>query len=101
MRFLVKVTPSVTRFNECVREGTANARVQQILDEIKPEAVYFYETGGRRTVLMVVEMEKTSQMPAIAEPWFLYFDAEVDFEPCMLPEDLAEAGLEELGRKYG
>ena len=101
MRFVVKITIPVETFNAAVRDGSAGRKLQQILDDTKPEAVYFYEDDGKRGDLMVVTLEKTSQIPAIAEPWFLYFDAGVEFHPCMTPQDLAAAGLEALGQKYG
>jgi hypothetical protein len=50
---------------------------------------------------MVIDVADASDIPAIAEPFFLHFNASVCFHPCMTPEDLAKAGLEELGRKYG
>jgi hypothetical protein len=40
-------------------------------------------------------------VPRIAEPFFLRFNAEVEFRVCMLPEDLAKANLEALGKKWG
>jgi hypothetical protein len=100
MRFVVKVTLPVEKFNAAVRDGTAGKKLQQILDDTKPEAVYFWEEAGKRGGMLVVNLEKTSQIPAIAEPWFLYFDAGVEFHPCMTPQDLAAAGLEALGKKY-
>lgn len=101
MRFVVKVTLPVEKFNAAVRDGTAGKKLQQILDDTKPEAVYFWEEAGKRGGILVVNLEKTSQIPAIAEPWFLYFDAGVELHPCMTPQDLAAAGLEALGKKYG
>lgn len=100
MRFVVKVTLPVEKFNAAVRDGTAGKKLQQILDDTKPEAVYFWEDAGKRGGILVVNLEKTSQIPAIAEPWFLYFDAGVELHPCMTPQDLAAAGLEALGKKY-
>jgi hypothetical protein len=100
MRFVVKVTLPVEKFNAAVRDGTAGKKLQQILDDTKPEAVYFWEEAGKRGGILVVNLEKTSQIPAIAEPWFLYFDAGVELHPCMTPQDLAAAGLEALGKKY-
>jgi hypothetical protein len=36
-------------------------------------------------------MKDASQIPAIAEPWFLAFNASIEFYPVMIPEDLAIA----------
>jgi hypothetical protein len=41
---------------------------------------------------MVFEMQDASQIPAIAEPWFLAFNASIEIHPVMVPGDLAKAG---------
>lgn len=101
MRFVIKLSVPVEKFNAAVRDGSVGKKIQQILEDTKPEAVYFWEAEGKRGGLLVVDIDRVSQMPAIAEPWFLHFDAAVEFHPCMTPEDLADAGLEALGKKYG
>jgi hypothetical protein len=37
-------------------------------------------------------MKDASQIPAIAEPWFLAFNASIEIHPVMIPDDLARAG---------
>lgn len=59
---------------------------------MKPEAVYFTADGGERTAFIFLEMHNASQIPAIAEPWFLAFKASVEIYPVMVPDDLAKAG---------
>ncbi len=100
MRFVMKVSLPVEKFNAAVRDGSAGRKIQQILERTKPEAAYFWEEDGKRGGILVVQIEKESQIPALAEPWFLWFDAAVHLHPAMRPEDLAAAGLEELGRAY-
>jgi len=48
-------------------------------------------------------MKDTSEIPAFAEPWFLAFNAQVEFHPAMSAEDLARAtpAIEQAVRKYG
>jgi hypothetical protein len=46
-------------------------------------------------------MESAAQVPALAEPWFLHFQADCKFRIVMSPEDLQRAGLQELGKKWG
>jgi hypothetical protein len=100
MRFLVKVCMPVEKFNAAVHDGTANEKMKTALDAMKPEAAYFYEERGERTGMIVVNFDKTSQIPSLCEPWFLYFNAAVHVRPCMTPEDLAAAGLDQIGKKY-
>lgn len=38
--------------------------------------------------------------PAVSEPWFLAFNADVEFRIVMTPEDLRKAGLGDVGRKW-
>lgn len=37
-------------------------------------------------------MQDASQIPAIAEPWLLAFNASIEIYPVMTPDDLAKAG---------
>ena len=100
MRMLVDFRFPLEPFNSMVKNGTAGQKVQQVMGDIKPEAVYFTERDGKRGGTMIVDLPDPSKIPAIAEPLFLAFDAAVNFHPVMTPEDLAKAGLEELGKNY-
>ena len=101
MRMLIDVNFPLEPFNTLVRNGTAGQKIQQILADLKPEAAYFTERNGKRGGIFIVDITEPSQMPAIAEPFFLTFDATVEFHILMTPEDLGAAGLEALGEKYG
>lgn len=99
MRMLVSFENPVEPFNTMVRKGTAGPAIQKILEAIKPEAVYFCANNGKRGGIMVVDLPDASHIPKIAEHLFLTFEATVTFTPCMLPEDLAKAGLEDFQEK--
>lgn len=101
MRILLIARLPHQTFNAAVRDGSAGTKTKSILDAIKPEAVYFTEMNGIRTAIMIVELEKESMVPALAEPWFLTFNADVEFHVVMSPEDLQQAGLEKLGKQWG
>jgi hypothetical protein len=101
MRFVMHVSLPVDRFNQAVRDGSAGKKIAQILEELKPEAAYFCAKDGKRGGFLIVNLANTSEIPRFAEPWFLNFDAAVEFLPTMTPEDLARAGLEDLGKKWG
>src|SRR6266851_5105538 len=100
MRMLMKVSMPVEPFNASVRDGSVGAKMGRALEEIRPEAVYFIEDQGKRTALLIVDVPNPSRIPALAEPWFLMFNASVEFKIAMTPEDLKASGLESLGRKY-
>ena len=42
----------------------------------------------------------SSKIPSLAEPWFLSFNADVEFHAAMNPEDLGKAGLDTIGKKW-
>jgi hypothetical protein len=101
MRMMMLVQCPIEPFNTLIRNGTAGAVMKKILDDIKPEAAYFGERDGRRGCELIVDVQSPSDVPRLAEPWFLNFDAQVEFRICMLPEDLAKADLAGLGKKWG
>jgi hypothetical protein len=83
-----------------VRDGSAGQKIQRILEAIKPEAVYFSEQHGQRGGILVVEVKDPSSVPALAEPWFLTFDAHVEFRIAMTPEDLGRSNLDALEKAW-
>ncbi len=89
------------KFNERVIDGSVGSKTKAILEEIKPEAVYYSEMNGQRNVILIVDVSEPSKIPALAEPWFLTFEADVEFHVVMEPEELEKAGLDELGKKWG
>jgi len=100
MRFLLHISLPLDRFNEAVRDGTIGDKIGRILEDMKPEAAYFCAKDGKRGGFFVIEMSDVSEMPRFAEPWFLQFDASVEFLPAMTPEDLQRGGLEGLAKQW-
>jgi hypothetical protein len=100
MRILMEVKLPLEPFNSYIKDGSAGTRMQKILADAKPEAAYFGDRDGHRGGIIVVNMDHASQIPALAEPWFLGFNASVEFSIVMTPEDLGRAGLEALGKKW-
>ncbi|WP_369176663.1 hypothetical protein [Streptomyces mutabilis] len=95
MRVLLKATLDTEKSNEVIRNGRMADLIKETVDHIKPEAAYFGTIGGRRTALLVFDMQDSSQMPPIGEPFFLELNAEVDVCPIMNGDDLAK-GLSQM-----
>jgi hypothetical protein len=89
MRFLFKISIPVEAGNAAAKDGFK--AIQAILEEQKPEAAYFIADGGRRTGILIIDMKDASDIPRIAEPWFLALNASVEATPAMIPEDLQKA----------
>jgi hypothetical protein len=103
MRMLLKVSIPVASGNAAVQSGKLGTTIKKILDELKPEAAYFSEEDGERTGYIFFDMKESSQLPAIAEPWFLSFNARLTVRPAMNGQDLdsAVSGIERTVKAYG
>jgi len=104
MRMLMRVSIPVEAGNAAAKAGTLGSMVERILAEVKPEAAYFYaDDHGNRCGSVVFDMKDSSEIPALAEPWFLAFNAKISFRPVMTPADLAKGspGIEKAVKQYG
>ena len=100
MRMLMHVKMPHEPFNTAVRKGTVGETIQRILAEIKPEATYFTNYDGQRGAILIVDVLDPSKIPALAEPFFLSFNADVQAHIVMSPDDLGKAGLDAIGKKW-
>ncbi len=102
MRCLLKASIPVEAGNAKAKDGTLGSLIESILAELKPEAAYFLTERGKRTALLVIDLQDPSQIPAPAEPFFLAFNASVKITPVMNAEDLMKGtqSIEEAVKMY-
>jgi hypothetical protein len=100
MKMLVNVVFPIEPFNSMVRNGTAGEVISRVIADIKPESIYFSEQDGNRGAVMIVEIPDAAAVPAVAEPWFLNFEAHCEFRIAMTPDDLMRANLSKLAEKW-
>ena len=103
MRVLMKVSIPTDAGNARAVDGSLGRLIESILADQKPEAAYFIEDGGKRTGMVVLDIKDVSEIPRVAEPYFLAFKASVEIHPAMTIEDLRKAGdgIAQAVAKYG
>jgi len=103
MRVLLKVSMPVETANARIKDGSIGQIFQTFMEEHRPEATYFAAENGRRTAFIFMDIQDSSQLPSIAEPFFLCLNASIECTPVMNGEDLGKglSAVEEVVRKYG
>ena len=94
MKFIIEVEFPLEPFNSYVRQGTVGEKIGDVLGTIKPEVMYFTDSGVGRGALMIVDLDSAAQAPHVTEPLMLTFNASVHYRVAMSPEDLQSAGLD-------
>ena len=102
MKFLVKATIPVEDGNALVRDPNLQSRMDAVMEDIKPEAVYFTIDDGQRTLYLFVNIENGVDIAKVAEPLWLSWKANVTFLPAFTPEDMEQTMgvVAELAKKY-
>ena len=99
MRMMLKVTIPVEAGNKAIKDGTLPKTLQATMQQLKPEAAYFFAENGVRTALYFFNLQDVSQIPVIAEPLFMGMNAALTMIPVMNAEDL-QKGLTEAAKNF-
>jgi hypothetical protein len=99
MRMLLKVQMEVEAGNRAIRDGSLAETLDRVMGQIQPEAAYFTALDGKRTALIFFDMESPSQIPSVAEPFFMALDAAIEIVPAMSAEDV-RTGIEEASKAF-
>ncbi len=95
MRTMLRVSFPVEQSNKAIKDGSLPKLMGKMMEQLKPEAAYFFPDKGRRSALFVFDLKDTSHLPVIVEPFFEALHAEVKVTPVMNADDL-KAGLEKV-----
>ena len=96
MRMLLKISMPVEQGNEAAKSGALKQSIESTMQALKPEAAYFYPEDGKRTAIMIFDMQGSWQLPAMVEPLFQKLGASIHVTPVMSGDDL-QRGFKEAG----
>ena len=84
MRMMLKAVVDTEAGNEALRNGSMIKAMEQMMEQLKPEAAYFLGSeDGQRSCLVVFDLAEPSQIPSVSEPLFQMGKAKVTLTPCM------------------
>ncbi|MEI6888538.1 MAG: hypothetical protein ACOYM0_02540 [Bacteroidales bacterium] len=92
MKYIMKIRMSIEKGNQALKDPEFGHKMSSLLSDIKAEAAYFTTICGQRGAYVIINLNDASEIPAVAEPFYLWLDADIDFLPAIRPEDLAKAG---------
>jgi hypothetical protein len=96
MRFIVRAQIPTEAGNRMMQNPNGMTEIEAYMKKANAENAYFFEAGGDRTMVFIVNMDRTDQMAVIAEPLFM-MGAKVEFHPVMLIDDLKKAAASMKG----
>ena len=96
MRMLLKISMPVEQGNQAAKSGALKKSIESTMQALKPEAAYFYPEDGKRTAIMIFDMQGSWQLPAMVEPLFQNLGAAIHVTPVMSGDDL-QRGFKEAG----
>ncbi|MGI0044876.1 MAG: hypothetical protein ACRD47_14315 [Nitrososphaeraceae archaeon] len=91
MRVIVRAMIPTTTGNKVVKDPNFLKNLEDYIQKCNCEASYFTEVNGNRTLVFVLDLPSPDMIPAIAEPLFQQFDANVEIHPAMNLDDLKKA----------
>lgn len=103
MRMMMQVTIPTESGNEAFKNGSFVQAIQDVLENAKPEAVYFTTMNGCRGGIIVFDLQDVTQIPKLAEPLFLALGATVELTPAFTPQELEQTAsdIHQAVQKYG
>src|SRR5579872_3050401 len=103
MRFVMTLEIPTEAGNKALKDPKFGKKMQAALKAAGAEAAYFTTINGNRGGYIILNLKDAAQIPAVAEPFFLWLDAKLEFQPVMTPEDMGKAGpaIADAVKKWG
>jgi hypothetical protein len=90
VRTLLKAVIPTEKGNPAIVSGKIEQLIKQTAERLHPEAMYFLPQDGKRAMLVVFDLADPSQIPVVAEPFFLELNAEIELTPVMNLDDVSK-----------
>ena len=102
MRFMTRIAIETEAGNRLCKDKDFSKKMEMLMGDLRPETAYFCVENGKRTLYCVVNADSNSDLPRIAEPFWLGLKASVEFIPAMDKNDFAKAAthVETSVRKF-
>ena len=97
MRFMIQFTIPTQYGNEVVRSGKIDKVFKKLLEDLKPEAAYFYPADGLRAGCLFIQSDDPGLCVAVGERLWFGLQAQVKITPVMNGEDLGK-GLSQIAK---
>lgn len=103
MRMLLRFSIPTDIGNELIQDGRMGDVIGRLMDDLHPEAAYFFPQDGRRGGIAVFDLQDPADIAIKIEPLFLALDADIELTPVMVAEDLQRAfpALEDIANELG
>lgn len=88
MRVMLKAQFNAEAGSKAIETGTLAKVVQDLGETVDVEAAYFGPQDGKRTALFFFEIDNSSLIPPVSEPFFQALDAEFELLPVMNRDEL-------------
>jgi hypothetical protein len=95
VRTYLKVNVDVEAGSEAVANGSMRDIISDLVARTEPEAIYFGDEDGERTIHLFFDLVDSSLIPMLSEPLYRQLNARCTFKPVMNMADLQQ-GLTQL-----
>jgi hypothetical protein len=90
MKFLLRLHMPTEYGNKLLQDPNFPKKLEGVINQIKPEAVYFTPVEGERGIYMIVNLPSADMIATISEPLWMMFNCKLDLEPLMELKDLQQ-----------